>query len=81
MSPNASSLQVSPNLHCVLHAGHGLQYVFGYILLAMHNVQSVPYEEVLHIQKGNMRFYTTYVTVRKWPNNNSAYDYNFSRLQ
>ena len=48
MSPNASTLEVSPNLHRVLQAGHGLQDIFGNILLAMHNIQCVSYEEVLH---------------------------------
>ena len=51
MSSNASALQVPPNLHCVLQSGHGLQNIFGQILLTVHYVQGVTYEEVLHLAK------------------------------
>ena len=51
MTPNASTLKVTPNLHRVLQASHGLQYIFGDVLLAMHYIQCVSDEEVLHIQK------------------------------
>ena len=50
MSLDASTLQVLPNLHRAFLASHGLQNIFGKILLTMHNIQSVWYEDVLHIQ-------------------------------
>ena len=58
MSPNASTLEVSPNLHRVLQARHGLQNILGNVLLAMHNIQGVSYEEVLHMNTLENRFYT-----------------------
>ena len=48
MSPYASPLEVTPNLHRVLHSAHGLQDIFSDILLTMHNIQRVSYEQVLH---------------------------------
>ena len=58
MSLNAPALEVSPHLHHVLEAGHGLKNIFGNILLAMHNNQRVSYEELLHIHKLVKMFYT-----------------------
>lgn len=58
MTPNASTLEITPNLHRVLQACHSLQDIFGYILLTMHYIQRVSYEEVLHNENVEVRFYT-----------------------
>jgi len=58
MSPNACVLEVMLNLHHVLQVGHGFQDIFGNILLAMHNIRRVSYEEVLHIHKCEIMVYT-----------------------
>ena len=51
MHPDASTMQVSLDLYHILISNDGFHNIIGRILLTMHNIQNVSYEQILAIYK------------------------------